>query len=333
MTIYTISNYVSNSYVLFSQTNITYSNNTTSNLVSYSFIPGFMTTSGYQNAVDIGNGHTNIANTSIPIEGTIVLLVNDPTGDDDGGGTITYPVAYSPGMFDIHQFVMSADSSYLYFYVAMRTRSCIQVSSNQNASGFYGLFLGTYFGKLQTPTGSDSYLGTTSPNDGNYWCSNNWLSPGFQTTNVSIQYSACVIGSTSPNIGVVTASTNFFTKGTNGYNMFITTNDIIPTGNTVYAWRIARGTQFTSGDWLFTAFSYSWEDYGLSTSCPGVNGFLRPINENASSYIFGCGSTAYSSFPRCIDILSTNGNQPNLLAPGISTNRMWDTDFIPVILP
>jgi len=332
LTIYSISNYLSNTNILSSLTNVSYSNNTILTS-SNSYIPGNITTSGYQYAVDIGGGYTNIDNTSIPIQGTIVLLVNDPDGDDNGAGTITYPSNCSPGIFDIHQFVISADSDYLYFYVAMKARSCFQVSNNQNATGFYGLFLGTYFGKLQYPASTnESYLGTTSPNDGVTWNQRSMLSPGLRTTNVSIQYSACVFGSGSPNIGVVTASTNFFTQTTDGYNMLITTNDILSTGNnsTIYAWRIARGTQFTSGDWLFTAFSFSWEDYGVVKCCPGVEGYLSPIEPTSEPGAFGCGSQYIHTFPLCVDIISTNGNQNTLLD---STNWIWDKDFIPVTLP
>jgi hypothetical protein len=297
--------------------------------------------------------NTNIAGTSIPLQGTVVLNVLDPMNDDNGAGELTYPQAYPAGCLDINQFVMSADSTNIYFYVALRSRVYVDQNTAAKSPGFKWLFLGAYFGQSGAPisNGKDQYLGTCSPGDGLNWNQAPSLAPLIRTTNVSIKYSVCMIGAAYPIIGAIVSSGNFFenTLGmTNGLYKLITTNNLIPTPvaypnvSTVLAFWIPRGTNFTSGNWYFTAFSHGWEDYGYATACPGENGYLREVYGASSEYQFGDGGDGnISRYSRCCDLLCTNGiSQTNLLQPIDSSivqaknyNVMWDKDFFPIVLP
>lgn len=273
----------------------------------------------------------------LTIQGTVLASGMDPSFDDKGDGNIIYGTAYKPGIFDVNEWKISADANYIYVYVAMRGKDYVSPEIASNNGGWRFTLVSIFFGQTNdSPTVTN--VGFHSPQDGAGTGSgaNGSLSAWLYTTNVQLYYGAAVIGGTAPNSGGVWIVSNFWTTFTANRLALITTNDIIRVpvgfigGSTTIAFRIPRvGDLTNSGQkwWVFIGVQ-GWEDYGLSTPCPTVNGHLRDILfKYPSDYNFGSMNTNSSKF---IDLVVSDPSKQYLIC---SNKIISSSDMIEITLP
>jgi glucoamylase len=69
-----------------------------------------------------GTGYARVAVVSTALPGTLVLGVDDPSGDDHGPGTYTYPTSgdFHPGAFDLTQFQVIDAGATIYLRAELR---------------------------------------------------------------------------------------------------------------------------------------------------------------------------------------------------------------------
>ncbi len=271
------------------------------------------------------------------IQGNVLLNINDPQGDDNGTGELVYPFNYWKGILDMHQVIISADSNYIYFYIALQNKDFggIEVARNNGGWLFTAVFI---FLAKQTNNASNTNIIVYSPNDGTGSGGGTYglLNPRLFTKDMDVVYGIGVLGSTTPMIGAIWDVSNVLSgpldsKNKNLTNIF--TNDVIrvpldynaylKTGDpslfsTTVAFRVPRvGALSNSGTWSVIMFTFGWEDYGESYTYPGNNGHLREIFKYPGVYDFG-GGDRKEFIPRVADLLTT-GNQGQILS-NIVTN-------------
>jgi len=298
--------------------------------------PGRTYNSTYQyvlsNLFTIEGGKKKLLN----IEGTVLIDVLDPMGDDKGAGNLQYPKNYEEGTLDMHEVIVSADSNYVYIYTALLNRVYNSKSTADQSAGFLRVLLCAYFGKEGDTEGLTNF-GTYSPADGSHAKLMAYLSPGFFTSNVAVKYTAAYIGSTTPYLGALTDNRFSATTSNQALISLISTNELIRTSydvmngvSTVFAVKIPRGNVLTSGKWKFIMITYGWEDYGLPTCYPGNNGYFRDIIGYAGSWAFGAGGSPKIPYTRkCADLLNNESiNQSNILVSRfIDKNQMFDLNL------
>lgn len=293
--------------------------------------------------------YVNETNFVTNILGTNIVRIEDFQGDGLHSTIRPHRENYYPGMYDIHEVVVSADDDYVYVYVAMQERYYrnAYLAELESAAGFYQPLIAIFFADASTGNGG-TWLDLYSPEDG----TPAQLYTLLGTTGIDVDYGAAVVGMTFPNAGTVFDAYNSSAPGRprTGPNLAtISTNEIISTPmdynvinpsestiSTVFAFKVARSdgsTEFlTSGNWKFFVMTYNWEDYGLEDCYPGNNGHLRENTEGTpTSYAFGLsGGGDYCNF---CDILSTNsGRQEAIFESGGSTLLTTD-DFFEITLP
>lgn len=277
---------------------------------------------------------------SITIQGTVLASGNDPAFDDNGYGNIVYGTAYKPGIFDVNEWKITADANYIYVYVAMRGKQYISEEVAKNNGGWVFANVAIFFGKTNSnPTVTN--VGFHSPQDGAGTAGGptGKLSARLFTTNVQLYYGAAVIGNTKPNSGGVWIVDSFWTTSVTNRLSLITTNDIFKgsigflSSNTTIAFRIPRVGLLTNQNekwWVFIGVQ-GWEDYGLDTPCPTVNGHLReiiPLYPDLYNFAAVDGNNTNTS--KFIDIVvNTPNRQSNIIY-----NRIIDvSDMIVITLP
>ncbi|MCX8028756.1 MAG: hypothetical protein N2712_02050 [Brevinematales bacterium] len=291
--------------------------------------PGFIS---FSNSVNI--------HPSIPIIGTVLASGVDPAFDDNGYGNIAYGTAYRPGIYDVNEWKITADANYIYVYLAMRSKQYGSEEVAKNNGGWLFANVAIFFGKTNSnPTVTN--VGFHSPNDGagTSGGATGKLSARLFTTNIQLYYGAAVIGPTKPNSGGVWIVNNFWTTSPTNRLASITTNDIFKgsigflSSNTTIAFRIPRvGDLTNSGEkwWVFIGVQ-GWEDYGLDSPCPTVNGHLRdiiPLYPDLYNFAASDGNNTNTS--RFVDIVVNNPvRQSNIIY-----NRIIDaSDMIVITLP
>ncbi|MGC8964263.1 MAG: glucodextranase DOMON-like domain-containing protein [Brevinematia bacterium] len=290
--------------------------------------PGFITFSNDQ-TID----------SNLTIQGTVLIDTMDPAFDDNGYGNIRYGTAYRPGIFDVNQVKVSADANYIYVYVAMRGKQYGSVEVAKNNGGWLFANIAIFFGKTNSSPNVTN-VGFYSPQDGGGTSGGptGSLSANLYTTNVELYYGAAVIGNTKPNSGGVWIVSNFWTTSDANRLTNITTNDILSKsltvgyfGTTTIAFRIPRvGDLANSGSkwWVFMGVQ-GWEDYGLDTPCPTVNGHLRSIGPFASQYDFRA-VDGNLNVPKFVDLVINNPSRQAI----ICSNRIIDaSDMFEITLP
>ncbi len=260
--------------------------------------------------------------TSLVIQGSKLLTVEDPNGDDNGAGNLTYPSAFKKQVLDLNEVVVSADSTNLYFYIAMANRYYVTPADALKSAGFRYAFIGIFLGKASaSPTQTN--FGVIAPADSSHSAYSENYEPGFYASGVDVQYAITVLGQTTPNIGTFLDIQNWKDGSASSATVLytLTTNDLIrtaagfPNTSPVFAFKVPRGSALTAGDWKLMMYTYGWEDYGLTTCYPGNNGYLRTITGFSAQWNFGAGGSAnIPNTRKCADLLANDyTSQTNIL--------------------
>jgi hypothetical protein len=270
----------------------------------------------------------------VTIEGTELLRVLDPDGDDKGDGTLRFPTSAIDGVFDIHEVVVSADSSNVYFYFAMQERNYGSPSqAAENVAGFRQLFLGVVFANAVTNDGNPK-IQFYSPGDGKQ----DHLDTLVSIADTDMDYGIGMVGTTSNYGGYFfdawetaspTASIRTVSNIAPG-KVTRTSYDYLSGISTVFAFSVPRGTSLTSGTWKLFMFAYNWEDYGLTDCYPGNNGHLRE-NTGATPTGYSFGSTS-GTFIRMADIVTDPANSDRQ-AEIFTSKQATASDMFSVVLP
>lgn len=269
---------------------------------------------------DYTNFQTVTGVTNLVIQGTQLLSIDDPVGDTYGNGELRWPPFYRvTNVLDLNQVIVSADSNYIYFYVAMLNRDYQNPELALEGAGFRWLMLGGFLGQVDaSPAQPDAEL--YSPEDDGNYSSQYWMATGLSITNVNLVYGFGLFGKASPVMGAMWDMSFARTDVLGGNVVDITTNDLVrtpviyPDVSTVLAFRLARMTNGVSilpgGTWKLMLYTYGWEDYGRADAYPGKNGLLRQtVLGDGREYQFGRGTNTVGGLARVADYLAPTKTQ------------------------
>ncbi|NPV01614.1 MAG: hypothetical protein HPY53_09565 [Brevinematales bacterium] len=278
-------------------------------------------------------GHAGTTNyqyvSNVTIYGTVLATINDADGDYKGDGTLRMPPAILfPDVFDIHQVIITADSTNVYFYIAFQDRYYSSPDDATNSvAGFFNMFVGIQIGQAGDMTGNPN-IQFFAPIDG----TQDQLDTKVNATGFTFKYGIGLIGNTptdtafsqpeipgtlfdafgnSGSIGDIKTGPNL----TNVQSIF--TPYEYPNTCTTFVVVVPRGTWLTAGEWRILIFSWNWQDYGHNDHLeyPGFNGHLR---ENSGgipvSWQFG---SSGGSVALMADIVTSDSNvQKTILTKG-----------------
>lgn len=214
-----------------------------------------------------------------------IASIDDPTGDDKGPGSVTYPTheVFQSGVFDIVKFTVAEDPEYLFFEVQL---SNLGDNPWNGPNGFSVQYVHIYI-----LTTDDTLPKNYSTFGLNVWIWHGWnyailLAPGWAGEPVPAGQEAVVYDAENNVLAYQTNTT---------FNVFVVGNDTIVA-------QVAKGLfkdVENINDWIVVVAITGYDDYATNK--------VRGFNTTASDWLFG-GADAEALdagvFPYIVDLLA-----------------------------